>query len=165
MFRVRAKVLPLATSALILLAVAPGARAGDSQPCEQTQAAIDLRSCGHCRDLKRLLSEPGLSGVSFEVTPLRLGATVHISADNDDARLLVQELVDRVWGEGASALDDHSCDFCRTRQAKLAEILVDWTATADGAQLVLISEDPALAQWALQDARSTQGWVLSSASN
>lgn len=165
MLHFRRTFLPLASLALIALAV-PTARAGEKPPaCEQTQAAIDLRSCGHCRELKRILSEPGLSGVSFHVTPLRLGATVHITADNDDARLLVQEFVDEVWGDGARLVDERTCEFCRARRDKLAEILVDWNSDSSGTELVLISEDRSLARWALEDARSTQGWVLSSASN
>lgn len=155
---------PLA--ALALIALAPSAsRAGDRPACDQTQAAIDLRSCGHCRDLKRILSEPGLSGVSFEVTPLRLGATVRLSADDDEGRLIVQELIDQMWGDGANALDEHTCEYCRGRQEKLSRLLVDWNSTGDGTEVVLISQDRELAQWALDDARTTQGWVLSSASN
>jgi glutaredoxin len=154
-------------AALVLVAISLPlvTHAGDEPACKSTQAANDLRSCTHCREAKRILSDPGLSGVSFEVTSLRLGATVEISADSDEARLLVQELVAHMWGQGPAGADQAVCDYCRKRQVMLADVLVDWTATADGVQLVLISQDPELARWALQDARSTQGWVLSSAEN
>ena len=161
--------LPRSTlqTALVLVAmILPlAAHAGGEPECKSTQAANDLRSCTHCREVKRILSDPELTGVSFEVTPLRLGATVTISADNDESRLLVQELVTHMWGQEPAGPDEPVCDFCRKRQLKLVDVLVDWTATADGIQLVLISQDPELAKWALQDARSTQGWVLSSVEN
>ena len=154
-------------TALVLVAICLplAAPAGDTPECKSTQAANELRSCTHCREAKRILSDPGLAGVSFEVTPLRLGATVTISADSDESRLLVQELVAHMWGQEPAGPDEPLCDYCRKRDVMLVEVLVDWTATADGVQLVLISKDPDLAKWALKDARSTQGWVLSSAEN
>ena len=150
---------------LIALGLPVASHAGDVPACKSTQAAIELRSCDYCREVKRILSDPGLSGVSFEVTPLRLGATVVISADNDDARLLMQELVTHMWGPEPAGPDADVCDYCRNRQEMLVDLLVDWTATQDGVQLVLISQDTELAKWALQDARTTRGWVLSSAEN
>lgn len=154
-------------AALVLVAISMplAAHAGDEPECKSTQAANDLRSCTHCRESKRILSDPGLSGVSFEVTPLRLGATVDISADSDEARLLVQEFVSHMWGQELADADDPVCDYCRKRQVLLVDVLVDWTVTTDGVQLVLISKDPDLAKWAIKDARSTQSWVLSSAEN
>jgi hypothetical protein len=157
--------LPLVLTTLLAMAMPIAARAEGGSPCEQTQAAIDLRSCGHCREVKRILSEPGLSAITFDVTGLRLGATVQIGAHDEEARLLALELVDQMWGESSHRMDEHTCEFCRSREEKLASMLVDWTSTDDGIQVVLISEDRTLAQWALKDARSTQGWVLSSASN
>lgn len=143
----------------------PGARAGDEAECRSTQAAIELRSCGYCRDVKKILSDPDLARVHFEVTPLRVGATVRITAETDEARLLMQEFVSLMWGAPDLENDLHACDYCEGRREHLGHLLVDWTATVDGLELVLISEEPALAQWALADARSTRGWVLGSASD
>jgi len=153
--------------ALVLFAIGLPlvAYAGDDPECKSTQAANDLRSCSYCREVKHILGDPGLTGISFEVTPLQLGATVQISADSDESRLLVQEFVTHMWGQEPADPDEPVCDYCRKRQSMLVDVLVDWTATADGVQLVLISKDLDLAKWALQDARSTQGWVLSSAEN
>ncbi|RKZ15229.1 hypothetical protein DRQ53_09575 [bacterium] len=139
--------------------------AGDDAPCKSTQATIELRSCGYCREIKDILSDPGLEEISFEVTPLRLGATVTIHAEGDDARLLMQEFVQIMWGDLDASGENHTCDYCMGRRVQLDEVLVDWTSDSDGLHLVLISEDPQLAEWALTDVRSAQGWVLGSAAN
>jgi hypothetical protein len=151
--------------ALVAIGLPLAAFAGDTPECKSTQAANELRSCTYCREVKHILGDPEFTSVSFNVTPLRLGASVEISADNDASRLLVQEFVTHMWGQKPAGPDDPVCDYCRTRHAMLVDVLVDWTATADGVQLVLISQDPELAEWVLQDARATQGWVLGSAEN
>ena len=165
MLKLRPRSFLQAVLVLVAISLPLEARAGDSVACKSTQAAIDLRSCVHCREIKQILGSPELTGVSFEVTPLQSGATVVISADNEESRLLVREFVTRMWGEEPAGADDPVCDYCRNRQAMLVDILVDWTDTADGVQLVLVSQDPELAKWALEDARTTQGWVLSSVEN
>lgn len=141
------------------------APAGDEALCESTQAANELRSCGTCREVKRILSDPELAGVSFEVTELRLGATIRMQAGSDDAQLLLQEFTTQMWGGNGVDVGEHVCDYCLKRRVSLEHVLVDWTATGDGVQLVLISEEPEFAKWALHDARETQSWVLSSAEN
>lgn len=138
---------------------------GGDDPCKSTQAADELRSCGYCREVKRILSDPAMEGVTFEVTELRVGATVEMHAVSDDGRLLLQDLVDSMWGEPTVDGGEHVCDYCSKRRAKLAGVLVDWTSTPQGVEMVLISEDPMVAKWALADARATQGWVLSSAAD
>ena len=149
---------------LVALGLPITARGGDD-PCKSTQAADELRSCGYCREVKRILSDPAMEGVTFEVTGLRLGATVEMHAGSDEGRLLLQDLVDSMWGETAVDGDSHVCDYCSKRREKLAGVLVDWTSTPDGLEMVLISEDPKVAKWALKDARATQGWVLNSAAH
>ena len=152
------------TFLLVLLAGGiPAAAVAGDPACASTQAANDLRSCDHCREVKRILSDPAFEGVRFEVTPLRLGATIRMEADQADAQILLQEFTARMWESSEVDETEHVCDYCRKRHAQLEHVLVDWTTTANGVQLVLISEEPKFAQWALADARDTQGWVLSSA--
>jgi glutaredoxin len=138
------------------------AQGGDS-PCKSTQAANELRSCGYCREVKRILSDPALEGVTFEVTALRLGASVHMEAASDDARLLLQDFTMQMWGGSEVDEQEHVCDFCQKRRSKLEHVMVDWIATANGVELVLISEEPKFAKWAISDARESRSWVLSSA--
>ena len=68
-----------------------------------------------------------------------------------------------MWGGSGVDEQEHVCDYCRKRRSNLEHVLVDWTATAEGVELVLISEEPKFAKWAIRDARETQSWVLSSA--
>lgn len=149
---------------LLVFGTPVAALAGDPE-CKTTQAANDLRSCGYCREVKTILSDPAFEHISFDVTALRLGATVHMEAKSPEAELLLQQFTERMWG--TPELDEHDqvCDYCRKRREKLEHVIVDWTSTPDGVQLVLISEEPQFAQWALGDARETQSWVLSSAGN
>lgn len=157
--------LTMLTTLTVLVPLTAVAGDGKSPVCASTQATIELRSCGYCREIKDILSDPDFAGVRFEVIPLRLGATVQISADTDEARVLMQEFVALMWGDGGAAYKDHACDYCSSRREHMTGLLVDWSSTSDGMELVLISEDPVLAQWALADARSTRGWVLGSASD
>jgi len=151
---------------LVALAAPLGAAAGDSATCESTVVANELRSCPYCREVKRILSDPDIDQLtSFEVTGLKVGATVEIHAASDEARLLVQDFVRQMWGDGEIPEGQHVCDFCRERREKLAEVVVDWTLTDDGVTLVIVTRDAGLAEWALEDARSTQGWVLASVQN
>ena len=157
------RTIPTLFAMLLLIGLPITAYAGDEAPCKSTQAANELRSCDYCREIKRILSDPGMEGVDFQVTALKLGATVHMESTTDEGLLLLQDLVSSMWGE--TEVDDaaHVCDYCLKRREKLQHVLVDWTATNDGVQLVLISEEPSYAKWAVKDARATQGWVLSSA--
>ena len=138
---------------------------GGDAPCPSTQAANELRSCVYCRDIKTILSDPAFEGVDFEVTALKLGATVHMEAKTPEAELLLQEFTERMWGAPEVDGHEHVCDYCRKRREQLDHVIVDWSSTEDGIQLVLISQEPKFAQWALGDARELQGWVLSSAGN
>lgn len=157
------KLIILGCLAALALSGSLPARAADRKVCESTQAAIELRSCPYCREVKRILSDPELAGIHFDVTDLRVGASVHISADNDASRLLMQEFVQQMWGATELDAGNHVCDFCAKRRAHLSSVTVDWAATSDGIEMVLITDDPALARWTQQDARVTQGWVLGSA--
>jgi hypothetical protein len=151
---------------LLVLAAPTGAFAGDTPTCKSTQVANDLRSCPYCREVKRILSDPEIDHLtSFEVTGLNVGATVEIHATSDAARLLVQDFVKEMWEMGEVPDEEHVCDFCRERRAKLGLIVVDWAYTDDGVELVLVSQDHDLAAWALEDALNTQGWVLSAVQN
>lgn len=139
--------------------------AGDDPLCKSTQAANDLRSCVYCREVKTILSDPAFEGITFEVTALRMGATIHMEAKTAEGQLLLQDFVARMWG--TPELDEHEkvCDYCLKRHQQLQHVIVDWNAGEDGIELVLISQEPKFAQWALSDARETQSWVLSSADN
>jgi glutaredoxin len=140
------------------------ALAGDV-PCASTQAANDLRSCCYCSEIKNILSDPEFEGVSFDVTALRTGATVRMQADQAAAQLLLQDFTTQMWGAVKLDGDEQVCDYCQKRRAQLDHVIVDWSVTSDGVQLVLISEEPKFAEWVLGDAQKAQSWVLSSAGN
>lgn len=138
---------------------------GGDAPCASTQAATDLRSCCYCSAIKGILSDPEFEGVRFDVTALRTGATVRMQADHAEAQLLLQDFIAQMWGTVELDGDEQVCDYCRKRRANLEHVIVDWSVTEDGVQLVLISEESKFAQWALGDAQKAQSWVLSSAGN
>ena len=138
---------------------------GGDAPCTSTQAANDLRSCCYCSEIKNILSDPEFEGVSFDVTGLSTGATIRMRADQAEAQLLLQDFTTQMWGTVKLDGDEKVCDYCDKRRQKLEHVIVDWSVTSDGLQLVLISEEPKLAEWVLGDAENAQSWVLSSAGN
>jgi hypothetical protein len=151
---------------LVLVAVGlPLSALGGDAPCAATQAANDLRSCCYCSEIKNILSDPEFEGVSFDVTALTSGATVRMQADQAEAQLLLQDFTTQMWGTVKLDGDEQVCDYCQKRRTKLEHVIVDWSVTDDGVQLVLISQEPKLAAWALGDAQNAQSWVLSSAGN
>jgi hypothetical protein len=141
----RLRTSPLLAALLALVVLSAPALAGDPE-CKSTQAANDLRSCCYCSGIKTVLSDPEFEGIGFEVTPMKMGATVRMEAEQTEAQLLLQDFTRHMWGSVELDGSEQVCDYCLKRRENLDHVTVDWSATDDGVQLVLLSEKPKFAR-------------------